>query len=65
MALRADVPVAIDILDCFWKSLREETLTVDDLKEADSITYSLTQRIIQVCSRHLVICVFDHTPLIN
>lgn len=47
--MRADVPVAIDLLDCFWKNLRGEELTLEDLKEADTITYTLTKKIIEVC----------------
>ena len=48
MAIRADVPVAIDLLECFWKGLKGEELTVEDLKEVDAVTYSLTQKLIEV-----------------
>uniref|UniRef100_A0A1X7UQ08 HECT domain-containing protein n=1 Tax=Amphimedon queenslandica TaxID=400682 RepID=A0A1X7UQ08_AMPQE len=47
VSLRADVPVALDLLVCFWKSLKEEPLSLVDLKEADSVTYSLTQEILE------------------
>ena len=48
VAIRADVPVALDLLPCFWKSLREEPLTLDDIKDADWLTYSHTQRLLEV-----------------
>lgn len=54
MSLRADVPVALDLLVCFWKSLKGEPLSLVDLKEADSVTYSLTQEIIEVNHQQLI-----------
>ena len=48
VAIRADVPVALDLLLCFWKSLKGEPFSLDDLKEADHVTYSLTKNIIEV-----------------
>jgi hypothetical protein len=47
VAIRADVPVALDLLLCFWKSLKNEELSLEDLQEADIITYSLTKNIIE------------------
>ena len=48
VSIRADVPIALDLLLCFWKSLKGQDLTLDDLKEADHVTYSLTKDIIEV-----------------
>ena len=52
VAIRADVPIALDLLPCFWKSLKGETLSLDDLREADCITYNLTKRMLKVCTVH-------------
>ena len=38
----------MDFLPCFWKSLKDEALTVSDLKEADYLTYKLTSEIMEV-----------------
>ena len=46
VAIRADMPITIDFLPCFWKSLRGEPLTLADLKEADCVTYNLTCKIL-------------------
>lgn len=46
VAIRADVPITIDFLPCFWKSLRGEPLSLEDLKEADCVTYNLTCKIL-------------------
>lgn len=48
VAIRADVPIALDLLPCFWKSLKGEPLTMSDLKEADCVTYNLTQKMLEV-----------------
>ena len=48
VAIRADMPVALDLLPCFWKCLRGEGLTLTDLREADCITYNLTQKMLEV-----------------
>ena len=48
VAIRADVPIALDLLPSFWKSLKGETLSLADLKEADCITYHLTQKMLSV-----------------
>ena len=48
VAIRADVPIALDLLPCFWKSLKGEPLSLDDLREADCITYHLTQKLLAV-----------------
>ena len=46
VAIRADMPIALDLLPCFWKSLKSEPLSLSDLKEADCVTYNLTQRML-------------------
>lgn len=48
MVIRADVPIALDLLPCFWKCVKGEILSVEDLKETDYITYSYTKNIIEV-----------------
>ena len=48
VAIRADVPIALELLPCFWKSLKGETLSLEDLQDADCITYNLTQKMLQV-----------------
>lgn len=45
VSVRADVPIAIDFLPCFWRSFKGETLSLDDLQEADCVTYNLTSKI--------------------
>ena len=42
------MPIALDLLPSFWKSLREEHLDLRDLQEADCITYNLTQKMLDV-----------------
>lgn len=46
VAVRADVPITIDFLPCFWKSLQWKPLSLVDLKEADCVTYNLTCKIL-------------------
>lgn len=43
------MPIALDLLPCFWKSLKEEPLSLADLKEADCVTYKFTSKILE-CS---------------
>ena len=50
VAIRADVPITIDFLPCFWKSLRGEALSLLDLKEADVVTYNLSCKILSAKS---------------
>ena len=49
VSVRADVPIAIDFLPCFWRSFKGETLSLDDLREADCVTYNLTSKMLS-CS---------------
>ncbi len=48
VSIRADMPIALDLLPCFWKSLKGEILDLSDLREADCITYNLTQKMLEV-----------------
>ena len=50
MSIRAGVPIALDFLPCFWKSLKGEPLTLVDLKEADYVTYKLTSDVLKCTS---------------
>ena len=50
VAMRADVPIALDLLPCFWKSLKREPLQLSDLREADCLTFSLTGRLLECLS---------------
>lgn len=50
VAIRADVPITIDFLPCFWKSLKGESLSLEDLKAADYVTYNLTCKILEAQS---------------
>jgi len=56
------MPIALDLLPSFWKSLREERLDLRDLQEADCITYNLTQKMLDVrmCVGVLVQCSTEH-----
>ena len=46
--IRADIPVGLDIMPYFWKVLLGKELTLDDLREADIVTYTLTEKILRV-----------------
>lgn len=46
--IRADIPIGLDIMPYFWRSLLGKELTLDDLREADIVTYTLTEKILQV-----------------
>ena len=48
VAIRADMPISLDLLPSFWKSLKKERLDLSDLREADCITYNLTQKMLDV-----------------
>lgn len=71
--MRADVPVALDLLPCFWKSLKGEPLSISDLQEADFLTYSFTQQLLEVLTINtstiysyvstLVLCVLITTKM--
>ena len=50
VSVRADVPIAIDFLPCFWKSFKGETLSLTDLHEADCVTYNLTSKMLSSAS---------------
>ena len=46
--IRADIPVGLDLMLCFWKALLGKELSVDDLQQADIVTYTLTEKLLQV-----------------
>ena len=48
IALRSDIPLALDILPSFWKSLLGIALEEIDLYEADILTYNYTRRLSEV-----------------
>ena len=48
VAIRADMPISLDLLPSFWKSLKKERLELSDLREADCITHNLTQKMLDV-----------------
>lgn len=49
IALRADIPLALDLLPCFWKSLLNLSLDPhDDLRETDILTYNYLRRFSEV-----------------
>ena len=48
VAIRADVPMALDLLPCFWKSLKGQSLSLADLRDADCITFHLTEKMLSV-----------------
>ncbi len=57
VAIRADVPIALDLLPSFWKSLKGQTLSLADLREADCVTYDLTEKILAVSViYHFTLC---------
>ena len=56
MAVRADLPIALDFLPCFWKSLCGYQLGLEDLKDADCLTYKLTLKFLEVSSNATSMC---------
>ena len=51
ITIRADIPIGLDLMSSFWKSLVGVSLdTVVDLKEADQITYNYLKKIEMVRS---------------
>ena len=42
------MPISLDLLPSFWESLKKERLDLSDLREADCITYNLTQKMLDV-----------------
>lgn len=57
ITVRADIPLGMDLLSCVWKLLvRTELDPVQDLKEADQLTYNYIKkiemvRLISLCFR--------------
>ena len=58
VAMRADVPLALDVLPCFWKALRGDPITLQDVQEADCVTYNLTEKMLSVsqCQMTALLC---------
>ena len=53
VALRADIPLALDLLSSFWKCLVGVALDPDrDLEEADCITYDYIKKLTEVKPSH-------------
>ncbi len=49
IALRSDIPLALDLLPSFWKSLLNLPLDPhDDLRETDILTYNYLRRFSEV-----------------
>lgn len=48
IALRSDVPLALDILPSFWKSILGIPLEDVDLYDADILTYNYIRRLSKV-----------------
>ena len=46
------MPVALDLLPSFWKSLKGQRLGVADLREADCLTFNLTQQMLDVSEKN-------------
>ena len=64
--IRADIPVGLDIMPYFWKVLLGKELTLDDLREADIVTYTLTEKILQVsCIINLFLLGYKYLTLPN
>ena len=55
VAIRADVPMTLDLLPCFWKSLKGTPLSLADLRDTDCITYHLTEKMLSVRSESCAI----------
>lgn len=59
IALRSDIPLALDLLPSFWKSLLNLPIDLqDDLRECDILTYNYIRRFSEVtlllCSQRRV-----------
>lgn len=53
IAIRADVPLPLDLLPSFWKTLVGEPLDPDqDLQEADVLTYNYVKKFESVSEKH-------------
>lgn len=54
IAIRADVPLPLDLLPSFWKTLVGEPLDPDqDLQEADILTYNYVKKFESVSEKHV------------
>jgi hypothetical protein len=48
IAMRSDIPLALDILPSFWKSILDLPLDESDLHDADILTYNYIRRLSEV-----------------
>lgn len=46
--MRSDIPLALDILPSFWKSILGLPLDESDLRDADILTYNYIRRLSEV-----------------
>ena len=46
--MRSDIPLALDILPSFWKSILALPLDESDLRDADILTYNYIRRLSEV-----------------
>ena len=54
IAIRADVPLPLDLLPSFWKTLVGEPLDPDqDLQEADVLTYNYVKKFESVSEKRI------------
>ena len=55
IAIRADVPLPLDLLPSFWKTLVGEPLDPDqDLQEADVLTYNYVKKFESVSEKRII-----------
>lgn len=60
IAIRADVPLPLDLLGSFWKGLVGESLdTEQDLQEADVLTYNYVKKFENVRDQWSILHVFS------
>lgn len=58
IAIRADVPLPLDLLGSFWKGLVGESLDPEqDLQEADVLTYNYVKKFENVSDQQCMLCV--------
>lgn len=56
ITIRADIPIGMDLLSCFWKVVVGTSLDlVTDLQDADQLTYNYIKKIEMVGNTSLYI----------
>lgn len=64
IAIRADVPLPLDLLPSFWKTLVGEPLDPDvDLQEADILTYNYIKKFENVSTFVLILLLLHSFPV--